>query len=912
MIARHFIGWSEAAPARIVHWCRGQWPEALPPGLIFCVPTSLALRRLRDALIDAYGSFQGIRFLTPSALPSLFAPPAETQPATPSEMLRVWSRVFDWLRQADPSDAVLASLFPGQRAWLNRPAARYALARRLMALRDTLAEQCLDFAAVAAHPQTALLGDRERNRWAALDLLETKCRETLATLGLEDPANRQLAILRNPVPQPQEAAADWRLIVACVPDLMPALTRLFDAAPACDILVLAEPADADRFSPHGLPSPEAWTTCDIPLPNAALRPAENPQGEADAVEAFLDAHRRIDPADLCLCALDREALPPLTAALAEHNVTIFEPEPIALAKQAPARALIALSALLRDPTPAALLPLLTLPEAAATIDVSVARLRADYDALMAEHNPSTRRDALHFVPDGPLRDFLLKCQAWANAFRANPIPAARTFLIDLYGAVSIDPTRDPVRFATFDALRGLLNELAALRTDEGVPDADLLAARLADESIRPVRGDADCAYEGRLEILWSRAPLLALIGLNEGLFPDTTFEDAFLPNAFRRALGLRNDATRAARDAYLLVAATAWRAPEDLLLTCARTNLRGDWLKPTRLFFRCDAATRAARARALFLDPTPRPPVPPPGTSLAFAQNPVYWREVPPPTRLSASAIARFLASPLVYWITDRLRLADAEDLPDGMDAAAFGILIHAALESLRDTDATDPDTLTDTLIAAYDQAFHERYGDHPGIELLAARAAAHGRLRAAARLESQSRLDGWETQLTERETRKPEWELPFDVDGHVLTLYGQIDRIDRNRHTGAWRIVDYKTGKNGDPPNNTHYAKSRDGDFRWMSFQLPLYRLLAHHALSIPADTPIELDYFLLPAMGQASFARYDDPEDEAATLRDLQATLRDLLALGQEPLPADVDDSRDPFLKLLKLLTEPTVPCD
>ena len=233
MATRHFIGWSEAAPARVVRWCRGQWPEALPPGLIFCVPTSLALRRLRDALIDAYGSFQGVRFLTPSALPTLFAPPAETQAATPSEMFRVWARVFDWLRQADPSDAVLASLFPGQRAWLDRPAARYALARRLMALRDTLAEQCLDFAAVAAHPQTALLGDRERNRWAALDLLETKCRETLAALGLEDPADRQLAILRNPVPQPQEAAAEWRLVVACVPDLMPALTRLFDAAPAC-------------------------------------------------------------------------------------------------------------------------------------------------------------------------------------------------------------------------------------------------------------------------------------------------------------------------------------------------------------------------------------------------------------------------------------------------------------------------------------------------------------------------------------------------------------------------------------------------------------------------------------------------------------------------------------------------------
>ena len=909
MPTRHLIGRSADAPTLIVRWCRGRWPDALPPGLVFCVPTSLALRRLRDALIDAYGAFQGVRFLTPAALPTLFAPPAETPAATPAEMLRVWARVFEWLRGADPSDAVLASLFPGRREWLARPAARYALARRLMALRDTLAERCLDFGAVAAHPETALLGARERNRWAALDLLETKSRETLAALGLEDPADRQLAALRDPVPQPLEAADDWRLVVACVPDLMPALTRLFDAAPACDVLVLAEPAEAERFTPHGLPDPDAWARLEIPLPDAAIRPAENPQGEADAVEAFLDAHRRVDPADLCLCALDREAMPPLTAALADHGVTIFEPEPIALAGQPPARALMALAGLLRDPTPRALLPLLTLPEAASAVGATVARLRADYDALMAERCPDTRRDALRFAGDGPLRDFLLRCQAWADAFLDDPVPAARAFLSDLYGARTVDPVRDPLRFAAFDALRGLLNELAGLRTGDA-PDPDLLAARLADETLRPVRGDADCAYEGRLEVLWSRAPLLALIGLNEGLFPDTTFEDAFLPNAFRRALGLRNDATRAARDAYLLTAATAWRDPADLLLTCARTNLRGDWLKPTRLLFRCPPEARAARARALFLDPAPRPAAPPPGTALAFAENPARWRDdVPLPTRLSASAIARFLASPLAYWLSDRLRLDDAEDLPDGMGPMAFGILIHSALEALRTTAATEPGALADTLTAAYDAAFRERYGAHPGIELLAARASAHRRLLSAARLESQSRLDGWETVYSERDTRGPDWELPLEVDGHALTLYGQIDRVDRNRHTGAWRVVDYKTGKKGEPPDKTHYAKSRDGEVHWMTFQLPLYRLLLRRALRLPPSEPVELAYFLLPAMGSATLAPYHDPESERATEDALRATLSDLLALGRDPIPADVGEHGDP---LIQLLTEPTAPCD
>ena len=907
MPALSFIGRDGDAAGRVVRWCQGRWPKGLPPGLVFCVPTSLALRRLRDALIDAYGAFQGVRFLTPSALPTLFAPSAATPAATPAEMLRVWAGVFDWLRAADPADAILSSLFPGERAWLARPAARYALARRLTRLRATLAERCLDFAAVAAHPATQALGERERSRWAALDALEAKCREELARLGLEDPADRQLAILREPVAQPSEAAAEWRLVVACVPDLMPALTRLFDAAPACDVLVLAEPGETGRFTPEGLPDPAFWGRAALDLPEASLAPAETPRAEAAAVEAFLDAHRRVSPADLCLCALDREAMPPISAALAAHGVSIFEPEPIALAKQPPARALLTLAGLLRDPGPEALLPLIGLPEAAEAVGTDYATLRAAYDALLEAHRPDSRREALRFLKgegDGPLRDFLLRCQAWAEAFRTDPVAGGRAFLTDLYGAQTLDPVREPLRFAAFDALRGLFDELADLRVG-GAADPDLLAARLADETLRPVRGDADCAYEGRLEILWSRAPLLALVGLNEGLFPDTTFEDAFLPNAFRRALGLRHDATRAARDAYLLATATAWRAPGDVLLTCARTNARGDWLKPSRLLFRCGPEARARRAEALFLDPAPRPPSPPPGTGLAFSENPARWPARPAPTRLSASAITSFLDSPLAYWLSYRLGLVDTDDLPDGMGADTFGTLLHRALETLREVKGTAPDALADALAAAYDEAFRGQYGTRPGVELLAMRESARRRLRAAARLESRLRLEGWET----RQAEGAAWEAPLDLGGRTVTLYGRIDRVDYNPREKRWRIIDYKTGAKSLSAKAAHYARPRDGGLVWKSFQLPLYRILARRALGLREGEPLELAYFRLPPEGPAILDPFADPAGEAETLQALRETVSAMLDLGTAPLPAAIGAYGNP---LLQTLTEPTAPCD
>ena len=42
---RHFIGRDGAAPALVVRWCRGRWPEALPAGLVFCRCSASARNR---------------------------------------------------------------------------------------------------------------------------------------------------------------------------------------------------------------------------------------------------------------------------------------------------------------------------------------------------------------------------------------------------------------------------------------------------------------------------------------------------------------------------------------------------------------------------------------------------------------------------------------------------------------------------------------------------------------------------------------------------------------------------------------------------------------------------------------------------------------------------------------------------
>ena len=898
----HFIGRDTAAPERIVAWCREQWQESLPHNLIFCVPTSLALRRLRDALTATYGAFHGVRIILPASLPNLFTPEDAPPVASATEMLQVWNRVFEWLHDADTEETLSAWLFPGEKHWLERPAARYAVAERFIALRATLVEAGLDFEGVSEHPETKQLNEREQCRWQALAALECKARELLAKDGLSDPADLQLSALR--VARPREA--DWHLVMACVPDFMPALTRLIEHAPHCDILVQANPDEAGSFSSFGLPLPEKWAKCPIPLPDDALVLAETPAEEAKRIDAFLSQKQPVTPSGLCLGILNRETMPALTTRLEEHGVTVFEPEPVALSSQPPALALIALEALLKEPTPRNLCRMLTLPEIPSSCGTDYATLRSEYDQIQEAHCPSTLEDFLAFsgeTSDGQptaLRTFLVNCKQWASALRENPVKGARSFLSKLYEHAQLDPETHPLACATFEALRELFDELDEMRVSPSPTPREceeLLLRRLRAIKLNPARTHADCAYEGRQEILWSPAPVLIMAGLEEGIFPDTTFDDAFLPNDFRRRLGLRSDQTRLARDAYILSTAVAMRQPENLCLLCSRTNARGEWLKPSRLFFQCTPEQRKRRAKAFFSLPDKHASsIQEVSSALAFKTNPASWRTATI-TRVSASDIRLFLTSPLEYWLASVLRLRDTDLPSEDLSRAVLGTIVHDVLSHLRDYEESEPSILAHKLCEQLDRHFAMRYGDFPEAALLIGKKMARARIVSAVDTESASRRAGWQTLYTEKNIQN----VPRTIQGKTLILHGRIDRIDRNTRTGAWRIIDYKTASSGADPNGVHYSKNA-----WKDFQLPLYRLLVRHALNIPGDTPIETAFFTLPESQSPQILPFKDLIDEQGTLQALDDTLAQMIALGSSPIPPGANDQGS----LLGILTAPTAP--
>jgi ATP-dependent helicase/nuclease subunit B len=899
----HFIGNDSAAPLQIVEWCQKQWPDALPAGLVFCVPTALAMRRLRDALTLAYTAIQGVRFSQPAGLISYFKPHDFPPQLTESERLCVWDRVFDWLAQADQDNLVAEWLFPGENAWLTRPAARYTVAQRLIKLRMTLVEAGLDFNGVANHPQTKLLDTREQSRWAALDVLETKYREQLAELNLSDPVDLQLATLQAPTPAPIEGQEDWRLIIACVPDLMPILSKLFEAAPHCDILVQATPDEAEHFTDYGTPAPTYWLKAPLQLPSSAITLAETPADEAIEIEHFLGRKGTINPSQICLGVLNHEIMPFITSSFETHGIQVFEPDPIQLSKQPAARLLRDLFQLAKTHRIEFLLPLLIVPEITAFVQSDYATLRKAFVEFIDIHRPATLYAALPFLKEGnPETRLMEQILKWTEDLQASPCEGALRILVEIFGAQVLDPVKDALRFATFEALQEIFAEINTIRVPDAQQHEALLFARINQTTLHPIRGTAESSFEGRFEILWSKATDFAIAGLNEGIFPDTTFEDAFLPNNFRKALALRSDLTRFARDAYILDTLCKRCAPEHLKFTCSRLNSNGDWLKPSRLFFHCESKEQQARAKTFFIDAAEQASATGELSKLAFTSTPDVWlKQTHRRTRLSASAIRAFLASPFQYWMYYECGLSETAPLEEGVQANDFGTMIHEAMLALCDTKSTDADTIYHTLEAAFNKVFFGRYGKHPDVELLALHHSALRRLKSAAQCEAGLRQEGWETRYVEHDTRNKAWEVGMTIEGQPITLYGQIDRIDYNAKTNTWRVIDYKTGTSP-KPSTEHYSKPRGTDVCvWKNFQLPIYRLLTRHALQLAPEVSVEMAYFALPARKTASILTLEDPVCEADTVESLKEVLKQMLMLSPEMLLQDADVLSDPLLKHL-----------
>jgi ATP-dependent helicase/nuclease subunit B len=414
-----------------------------------------------------------------------------------------------------------------------------------------------------------------------------------------------------------------------------------------------------------------------------------------------------------------------------------------------------------------------------------------------------------------------------------------------------------------DPVSAILNLLVQLRASgllEAAADKEEMTRRLLRRALArekthaPAPPDA-VVLHGWLEAPWLEVQDLHIAGCQDAVLPGIKRGHAFLPDVARAELQLATQATRRARDAYLLQALCSSRAGPEFRCSFSQKGADGSPALPSSLLLRCEPDALPQRVKNLFA--AAAGPVRPRRRTNWKWELPADWHKGAP-KKISPTDFSQYLRCPVRFYFS-RVLGAEAFD-PEAreMDARQFGTLVHDALEhfAIHDPDLEFEKDIADCLLDTLEQRARRMFGSGPGGAVLVQLEAIRVRLRSFARLQARERAEGWRILAAERKLSSDE-EQPFCING--LPLSAKIDRIDRHED-GTLRILDYKTTAKPKKPVETHFAPAgRSSHVRaaqvcvegkektWADLQLPLYRLIAGRWY--PECERIEVAYVVLPA---------------------------------------------------------------
>ncbi|MBI5768021.1 MAG: PD-(D/E)XK nuclease family protein [Verrucomicrobia bacterium] len=873
-ITRHFLPWDRPLLPQAAAWLAAAWSGGGPLDLgatLVIVPTRQSGRRLREGLAElAAGRGQGVFPPQVVLAEELLAWPAGGSPvASRLEEQLAWIEVLrtvrlDEFREVFPVDPVERDF-----SWAAR------LARQMLRLQRTLAENSLRMGDVA----TVAGGDwPEAGRWRQLAALERDYDRALASRGRRDPgaagrATRVDELRRRGV---------TRVVLLATPDPPASALRLLEPLThdvTVEVVVFA-PADAAAlFDGWGRPLAEAWAG--RPLLTGDERQhvqlCADPVEQAERVVAGV---RRggIPEGALAIGVADAEVTPVMERRLREAGVAVFNPEGRARRRGGFYHLLAALGALVREPDFAAVAAVARCPDflrwlarRQAGAGLAVAETLAQLDALHARHLPATLEAAGALAGGFPAARALLDAVAdlrsglTAGAFPAGPARALHGLLADRH------EDDDTVR-ADATAWSELRAEAAAAAPafPELEPAAwwEITLALFGEETRAGPKPAGAVELLGWLELLWEDAPHLVVAGLNDGRVPEAVAGDAFLPEALRERLGLRTNAARFARDAYLLAAVAAARATTgrlDLLL--GKVSAAGDPVRPSRLLLQCDDAELPARVQWLFRDVEAVRPGPP--WRRAWPLTPATDAPIP---GMSVTAFRDYLRCPFRFYLRHGLKMETVDPEKTELDEADFGTLLHGALEEVARDPAlracADAAVLRDALLGAFERVARRRFGRELTLPLIVQFESARQRLARAAEVLAEQRALGWVVEQVE-------WKFPANFAVAGLAIRGRIDRIERHAGTGRVRVIDFKTADKPVHPRDAHCRRARREEAApalarfewqgeslvWTDLQLPLY--LEAVAAEFGADATA--GYFNLPkAVGETAVWEWVDEAGE------------------------------------------------
>ncbi len=849
MIERIFVGWDRPTLPLFVGLLQerygrgGIWDMG---AILVALPGRQAGRRLRRLIHDAamesgVGRVAPPQVVTPGELMErLYAP--RTPIAGPLETHCAWARAVG---QVGAGAA-------GVSAREARRARETVLAERLTPA--DVARQCWE-------------AGNER-RWEALAGLEAAYLAALADAGLADRDGARMAAL---AAGPLSCRRD--IFLVGVQDLNGLERAMLRALTTSVIAVIPAPDEEQiHFDDTGTLDAAYWSGADIPIPEEVLQFVDGPAEEADALIAHIAAlgDGAFAREQITVGVGDEAGADGLARRLAVLGLPVLSPFGRPLSRVRPGALLRDVRDFLRAPSTCSFASLVRHPDMEVWLTAQASEgLLTHLDIYRAECLPRTFPDAedlpaarLSPCPSGArtARAAVLDAHAAAEGLLAplrgpaRPLPDWAEPVAALLRAVYAGATLDEGTPAGRRFGRGLSGLAQILRALSDLPVAlapalsgaealDFVLAQAEAVRLPPDADESGAEMRGWLELALDDAPVLLLTGLHGGRVPADTGDDPLLPDALRRRLGLADDRRRRARDGLLLRQMVESRQSQgrSVRLIVSRRGADGDPRMPSRLLFACDGETAARRALLFAAHGESAPAARPlftPGPARALSPPPPVTES--PLTELGVSGFRAYLACPYRFYLRHVLKLTGQDDAPEEMDTRLFGTLVHDCLAAFARSDealSANVSQVRAFLKRELDRQSERRFGKSaPRAVQMQVRQAAR-RLETFAAWQAQSTADGWHVQSDLSERRLT---ASLDVDGVPFGIHGDLDRVDRHRETGQYRVWDYKTGDAGRGPETQHRRKSPGtaAGRCWADLQLPLYRLLlVQNGLELPPD---------------------------------------------------------------------------
>lgn len=827
MAARVFLGWDRPFLIGAVAWLLARREEL--PGLLVVVPTAESGRRMREALAEAAGALLSPQFITPGGLLNRAVPAAAVAPDWAEQV--AWVEVLEGVGEW----AAYAGLFP------EAPAAdgdwAVGLARELVQVRHILQDNALTLGTAARRLRETV----EAERWEALAKLEGLVERKLESWGYKSRSRLLAAGLTIP-PEVSDA------VLAGVAEMPPLMEQaLLGWHGRVTVLIGAPETEADGFSALGRPL-AGWCGRPLPWPEGAagsVRVAADPRQQA--VEALrLIGEGGCASNEVALGAADAEVGEELARALTRDGWPAFHPAAVQ-ATAGLARWFKVWGEWLAEPTLAVMAELLTLPETAVLVGgrraqkaQGLAELRDRWMVMRSEdlqrrlQVATFRNEAAKAVAEEVLAAAVILAKRRAR-FLGEDFPAALAALLDTLGASG------PESAATAAMLAEWMAQALPLigRVRRGARFwLDLMLDEVSAPAPQPPSGRVIDVH-GWLELFFEPGRHLVLCGMNEGKVPARSGGEPWLGETGRERLGLITNARRAARDAFLYQSMLeARRADGRVDLLCGKAGTGGETLLPSRLLLAAGRTALPQRVAALFCE------IEPPEAGLRW-QADWLWapRKVPPPQRISVTALADYLACPFRFYLKHVVGMRQTESNRVEWNARDFGTAAHEVLERWgKDVEARElekTETLAAWFSAELDRVVAEWFGKRVPMAVRIQAESLRQRLTWLARIQACQRAAGWQVVDVERKV---------ELAAGQSLLVAKIDRIDRHRETGQLRVLDYKSGA-VDGVDKAHRSKvlastqlaahltdspalhersetGRVVTYRWVNLQLPLYAL--------------------------------------------------------------------------------------